>query len=58
MSMVPQNNSLNGYYDDHGHWQEIKKCFMHCGDSCDCSPPHGLYYDPAKDKRKTEGKDK
>jgi hypothetical protein len=54
MSMIPQDNSLNGYYDDKGHWHSFKKCFMWCGSSCDCLPPDGMYYDPAKDKRKKE----
>lgn len=41
----------NGMYDENGNWQSSKKCFVHCGDRCDCGPPMGIYYDRSKDKR-------
>lgn len=45
---------FNGYYDDTGHWQRTKFCFMYCGDGrCDCGPPNGEWYSPAQDKRKS-----
>lgn len=44
--------SLNGYYDERGHWQRTKFCFMSCGHRCDCGPPGGLWYSAAHDKSK------
>lgn len=41
----------NGYYDDTGHWQRTKFCFVSCGDRCTCSAPMGQYYSEAHDKR-------
>lgn len=46
-----------GYYDDTGHWQRTKFCFVYCGARCNCGPPHpGGYYNPAFDKRLGESK--
>jgi hypothetical protein len=41
---------LNGAYDEEGHWQRTKFCFMACP-NCDCGPPGGLIYNAAYDKR-------
>jgi hypothetical protein len=46
--------SLNGYYDETGHWQRTKFCFVSCGDHCDCGPPMGMYYNPAYDRNKEQ----
>lgn len=35
-----------GYYDNNGHWQRTKFCFVSCGDRCDCGPPNGVYVLP------------
>lgn len=43
--------SLNGYYDDEGHWQRMKFCFQSCGPACDCGPPGGIWYDARHDVR-------
>ncbi len=44
--------SANGYYDDTGHWQRTKFCFVSCGARCTCGPPGGVYYNPLYDKSK------
>lgn len=41
---------MNGYYDDTGHWQRTKFCFVACV-YCTCTPPGLLYYSVAHDKR-------
>jgi hypothetical protein len=41
--------SADGYYDETGHWQRTKFCFVSCGDRCTCRPPMG-YYSEAHDK--------
>lgn len=48
MSLMPR--TPDGYYDDTGHWQRTKFCFMDCGERCTCKPPLGTYYSPAHDK--------
>lgn len=44
--------SPGGYYDDTGHWVQLKHCFVYCGASCTCSPPGGVFYSEAHDKSK------
>jgi hypothetical protein len=41
--------TINGQYDENGHWRKNKFCFMDCGSRCDCGPPMGLWYSPAHD---------
>lgn len=45
--------SLNGYYDETGHWQRTKFCFVACT-HCDCGPPGGLYYSAAHDQLRNQ----
>ena len=41
----------HGYYDKQGNWHSTKKCFVHCGSSCDCGPPNGQYKIDPSDER-------
>jgi len=50
MSLFPDTSG--GYYDDTGHWQRLKYCFVSCGAACTCMPPGGLDYNPLHDKSK------
>lgn len=52
MSLFPP--IAHGHYDDTGHWQRTKYCFVDCGSRCNCRPPSGLWYDPAHDKNKRQ----
>lgn len=47
----------DGYYDDNGHWQRLKRCFMSCGDRCTCMPPNGRYYSEEHDINKIKKKE-
>lgn len=49
MSLFPRF-TVDGYYDDTGHWHRNKLCFMDCGARCTCKPPGGLWFDPRKVK--------
>lgn len=54
MSIMPR--APDGFYDDDGHWQRTKFCFMHCGANCTCGPPiKGQYYSPQHDKKNRDG---
>ena len=46
--------SLMGYYDESGHWQRTKFCFVHCGESCTCMPPFGWRIKTVKEEVKDE----
>lgn len=50
MSLFPDHSG--GYYDDTGHWQRAKFCFVSCGARCNCMPPMGQDYNPLFDKSK------
>lgn len=49
MSLLPR--SRDGYYDDAGHWQRTKFCFVDCGDRCTCKPPLGAWSIEAPKKK-------
>lgn len=48
MSLMPP---VNGEYDENGLWESHKKCFVYCGDACDCGPPLGQHYNPVRDQQ-------
>lgn len=59
MSMRPIGEHRDGYYDDSGHWQRTKFCFVACATGCTCGPPMGRWYAAEHDKSKpAEGKKK
>lgn len=49
MSLLPDHGG--GYYDETGHWQRLKFCFVQCA-HCTCQPPGGLDYNVLYDKSK------
>ena len=40
---MSQYDRRDGFYDDRGHWQRTKFCFVYCGERCTCGPPMGVY---------------
>ena len=39
----PTSTTLNGNYDENGHWARVKMCLVYCGELCDCGPPNGVH---------------
>lgn len=49
-------DNRDGHYDDNGHWQRHKLCFVDCGVNCTCKPPGGMWVIPVKKDNKDEDK--
>lgn len=51
MSLIDRRD---GYYDEKGHWQRTKFCFLPCGASCTCGPPNGQWTIPVEKNNEDE----
>ena len=49
MNLAP---NFDGGYDENGHWQRTKFCFISCGKRCTCRPPFGMWYSMAHDVKR------
>jgi len=47
----------DGYYDENGHWQRTKLCFVDCGANCTCKPPGGMWVIPVTKDNTDEDKE-